>query len=198
MRYKGGGHEGGKESAEWGRRGSGQRRQREKERERGGMARGGVWGAPPRTQGILYLRMHERVIDGGEKMETRPGVDVVVGKREGEDKFEDAPPVACPTDEGDAVPGPERGGGALGRRRGGGGGEEVDACRVEYRETRVRDLGHSDRGIEGTASQEELLGGYEGCSATGRGRRIWAQDTETTGMEKTCATRSCRHSHVAL
>jgi hypothetical protein len=68
------------------------------------------------------------VEDGREEADAGPGVEVVVGGREGEEELEHASPVEGPTDEGHAVPGAEGGGRGGGSGGGGGrGGEEVDA-----------------------------------------------------------------------
>ena len=82
----------------------------------------------------MYLRVDHRVEDGSEEADAGPGVEVVVGGREGEEELEHASSVEGPTDKGHAVPGTEgergggrRGGGGGGGGGGGRGGEEVDA-----------------------------------------------------------------------
>jgi len=85
-------------------------------------------------RGCMYLRVDHRVEDGSEEADAGPGVEVVVGGREGEEELEHASSVEGPTDKGHAVPGTEgergggrRGGGGGGGGGGGRGGEEVDA-----------------------------------------------------------------------
>jgi hypothetical protein len=90
-------------------------------------------------RGCTYLGMDHGVEDGREEADAGPGIQVVVGGREGEEELEHASPVESPTDEGHAVPGTEGGGGGGGRGGGtGGGGEEVEVwvCGRETKEGR--------------------------------------------------------------